>query len=106
MKEGCNIEGLSPGFTVQKKLKENVYPHTLDDMNQKARTHISSTLIQHFIQYAKQGSEQILSTSGLNLIACATLHFEEPADHWSNDITLSLNTPESSKLSPALEKVT
>lgn len=33
------------------------------------------------------------------------LHDEEQDDHLSNDIVLSSNTPESSKLSPALDEV-
>lgn len=67
--EGWDIEGLSPGFTGYKKLKEKAHPYALDAVNQETRTHSSSTSIQHSTQNVKQGSENTSSTSGLYLLS-------------------------------------
>lgn len=54
--EGWDIEGLSPGFTGYKKLKEKDHPYALDAVNQETRTPASSTPIQYSTQNVKQGT--------------------------------------------------
>ncbi|XP_062571348.1 uncharacterized protein LOC134233399 [Saccostrea cucullata] len=110
LEEGWDVEGLSPGFTVYKKLKEKAHPPTISRTNPRTCQQVSHTTSQ---ETAKQHSVDIpLPSSGLDLLACAALSLqdEENKENIKTDSNMPCSTPAPdtvvSSVSPALEEMT
>jgi hypothetical protein len=107
LEEGWDVEGLSPGFTVYKKLKQRAQPCTLQGTITKTCTPQESV---HSVEHCNEPSSSL--TSGLDLLACAAIHANEEKTNLSSDtpssstVASSPDKAPSSALSPSLVEVT